>query len=42
MFSQAIIAAVQTFAAILGFVTVCLGLAKVLIEAGFLKKLHRQ
>lgn len=38
--SQAIIVAVQTFAATLAFVAACLGLTKALVDAGFFKKLY--
>jgi hypothetical protein len=41
MFAPELIAALQAFVATLAFVTVCLGLTKTLVDAGFLKKLNR-
>jgi hypothetical protein len=35
MLSQAIIAAVQAFSALLNFVSVCLGLTKALVDGAF-------
>jgi hypothetical protein len=42
MSSQVIIAGMQDFAATLAFVTVCLGLTKTLVDAGFLKKIRQK